>query len=207
MCGRIIYQTINLFTYFSTSHFTKKRSGWFISSWIFLNWETENNFSKLVLWAIVSCPTNYNPLGSSPDHRENSKEYISKYEICFMSLSYSNIPNILACNTFFVFLFNLFFYWRIIALRSFVVFCQTSTWISHRYTYTASLLTLPPTSLLYADTEPLFEFPETHSKFPLAIYFTYGNVGFHVTLSIYLSLSSTLPNVILFFFPSRRFGI
>ena len=32
--------------------------------------------------------------------------------------------------------FNLFiFYWRIIALQNFVVFCQTSTWISHRYTY------------------------------------------------------------------------
>ena len=29
--------------------------------------------------------------------------------------------------------FNLFFYWRIIALQNFVVFCQTLTWISHRY--------------------------------------------------------------------------
>ena len=28
-----------------------------------------------------------------------------------------------------------FFYWRIIALQNFVFFCQTSTWISHRYTY------------------------------------------------------------------------
>ena len=28
-----------------------------------------------------------------------------------------------------------FFNWRIIALQNFVVFCQTSTWISHRYTY------------------------------------------------------------------------
>ena len=27
-------------------------------------------------------------------------------------------------------------------------------------------------------------------KFPLAIYFTYGNVSFHVTLSIHLTLSS-----------------
>ena len=33
------------------------------------------------------------------------------------------------------FLFNLFFYWRIIALQNFAVFCQTSTWISHRNTY------------------------------------------------------------------------
>ena len=35
----------------------------------------------------------------------------------------------------------------------------------------------------------LFEFPESHSKFPLAIYFTYGIVNFHVTLSIHLILS------------------
>ena len=33
----------------------------------------------------------------------------------------------------------------------------------------------------------------SHSKFPLAIYFTYGDVGFHVTLSMHLTLSSPLP--------------
>uniref|UniRef100_A0AC11ESZ2 Uncharacterized protein n=1 Tax=Ovis aries TaxID=9940 RepID=A0AC11ESZ2_SHEEP len=43
------------------------------------------------------------------------------------------------------------------------------------------------------DTEPLFEFPEPHSKFPLAVCSTYGNVSFHVTLSIHLTLSSPLP--------------
>ena len=32
-------------------------------------------------------------------------------------------------------LFNLFFYWRIIALQNLVAFCQTSTWISHRCTH------------------------------------------------------------------------
>ena len=47
-----------------------------------------------------------------------------------------------------LFLFCKFiFNWRIIALQNFVVFCQTSTWISHRYTYVPSLLSLPPTSL------------------------------------------------------------
>ena len=40
-----------------------------------------------------------------------------------------------------------FFYWRIITLQNFVVFCQTSTRISHRYTYIPSLLNLPPISL------------------------------------------------------------
>ena len=46
--------------------------------------------------------------------------------------------------------FNLFiFYWRIIALQNFVVFCQTSTRISHRYTHVPSFLNLPlhPTPL------------------------------------------------------------
>ena len=35
-------------------------------------------------------------------------------------------------------------------------------------------------------TELLFEFPESYSKFPLAGYFTYGTVNFHVTVSIHL---------------------
>ena len=92
------------------------------------------------------------------------------------------------------FFFNLFIVnWRIIALQNFVVFCQTSTWNSHRYTCIPSFLKLPPISLptspLQVDTEPLFEFPEPDSKFPLAIYLTYGNVGFHVTLPIHLTLS------------------
>ena len=91
----------------------------------------------------------------------------------------------------------LFFNWRINALQNFAVFCHTSTWISHRYTYVLSLLNLPPISLpippFLVDTEPLFEFPETYSKFPLAVYFTYGNLSFHVTLSIHLTLSSCLP--------------
>ena len=39
--------------------------------------------------------------------------------------------------------FNLRFNWRIIDLQNFVVFCQTSTWISHRYPYIPSLLNLP----------------------------------------------------------------
>ena len=94
-------------------------------------------------------------------------------------------------------LINLFLYWRVIALQNFLVFCQTSTWISHRYTYIPSLFNFRPISLpippLYVDIESLFEFPKTYSKFLLALYFTYGNVSFHVTLSIYLTLSSPFP--------------
>ena len=55
-----------------------------------------------------------------------------------------------AITFFFFFFFRLkkfFFNLRIIALQNFAVFCQTSTWISHRYTYIPSLLNLPPTSL------------------------------------------------------------
>ena len=75
---------------------------------------------------------------------------------------------------FFLNYINLFtFYWRTIVLQDFVVFCQTSTWISHKYTYTPSLLNLPPISLpippLWVDTESLFEFPGPYSKFLLAI--------------------------------------
>ena len=45
--------------------------------------------------------------------------------------------------TFIIFIF----YWRIIALQNFALFCQTSTWISHRYTYIPSFLKLLPISL------------------------------------------------------------
>ena len=37
---------------------------------------------------------------------------------------------ILSPGSFFLFSFDLFLYWRMIALQNFVVFCQTSTWIS-----------------------------------------------------------------------------
>ena len=41
---------------------------------------------------------------------------------------------------YFIFFYYLFvFNWRIIALQNFV-FCQTSTWISHRYTYILSFI-------------------------------------------------------------------
>ena len=77
------------------------------------------------------------------------------------------------------------------------IFCQTSTWISHKYTYVPSFLNLSPISLpiptLSVVTEPLFKFPEPYCKFLLAIYFTYGSVSFRVTFSIHLTLFSLLP--------------
>ena len=57
-------------------------------------------------------------------------------------LSWS-VPKIVCCTNilwkivFFFFLtfckILFIFYWRIIALQCFVVFCQTATWVSHRY--------------------------------------------------------------------------
>ena len=52
-----------------------------------------------------------------------------------------------AADMLFLFKNYLVFNWRIIALQNFVVFCQISTWINHRYTYIPSLLNLPPMSL------------------------------------------------------------
>ena len=48
----------------------------------------------------------------------------------------------------FIFLNIFIFYWRIIALQNFVVFCQTSAWMNHKYTYIPSLLNFSPISLL-----------------------------------------------------------
>ena len=45
----------------------------------------------------------------------------------------------------------------------------------------------PPHPTLQPVTEPLLAFPESHSKFPMAVYFIYGIVNFHVTLSIHLT--------------------
>ena len=47
----------------------------------------------------------------------------------------------------------------------------TGIHISPPFEPPSHLSTIPP---LQDDTELLFEFPEPHSKFPLAIYFTYG---------------------------------
>ena len=90
---------------------------------------------------------------------------------------------------------NLFFF-KNNCFTEFFFFCQASTWISHRYTYNP--LPFEPPSHLPSHPTPLGWytarlFPEPYNKFPLAIYFTYGNVSFHATLSIHLTLSSPRP--------------
>ena len=68
---------------------------------------------------------------------------------------------------FFFLLLYLIFNWMIIALQNFVVFCQTSTRISHRYTHVTHLPRLPPVSLLDSHRARLF--PESHSNVTLAL--------------------------------------
>ena len=64
-------------------------------------------------------------------------------------LSRPQLPHHQLTNDLF-FLINLFFNGRIIALLNFPVFCQTSTWISHRYTYVPpSWTSLPLTDDLW----------------------------------------------------------
>ena len=92
-----------------------------------------------------------------------------------------------------IFFATLFFKWRIFALQNFVVVCHTSTRI------TSQVLPMFPSSQtpfhfhfhppFQIVTEPLLEFPKSYCNFPLAIYFTYGIVNFHVNFSIHLTLS------------------
>ena len=89
---------------------------------------------------------------------------------------------------------SFFFYWRIIALQNFVVFCQTSTWISYRYTYTPSLLNLhlPPHSTPLGWYRAPVWVSWTIRQIPVG-YFKHGNISFHVILSIHLTPSPPLP--------------
>ena len=86
-----------------------------------------------------------------------------------------------------VFYVLLFFNWRIITPQYCDGFCHTSTRINQRYTCVPSLLSAPlhlsPPPYLspqppvpLAITEHWIELPVSYIKFPLAIYFTYGNI-------------------------------
>ena len=46
---------------------------------------------------------------------------------------FADIGFLKSCCILYLYFFNLFLNWRIIALQNFVVFCQTSTWISHQF--------------------------------------------------------------------------
>ena len=88
-----------------------------------------------------------------------------------------------------LFLFN----WRIVALQYCVGFCHTSTWISHMSPPSRTSLPshlIPPLCVV---SESQFEFPESHRKFPVAIYFTYSSVYVSMLPSPFIPLSPSHP--------------
>ena len=56
------------------------------------------------------------------------------------------------------------FYWRIIALQNFVVFCQTSIWISHQFSYSVVSDSLRPHELQHARPPCPSPTPGVHSN-------------------------------------------
>ena len=122
-------------------HGVTKSQTW-LSNWNELNWTELMGVDAMifVFWMLhfkpafsLSSFTFFNRLFS----------YSSFFAIRVVSSAYLRLLIFLMA-IFKVFLLNFFiFYWRIIALQNFVVFCQTSIWISHWYTYVPSLLTLP----------------------------------------------------------------
>ena len=78
-------------------------------------------------------------------------------------------------------LLNYFFLnWRIIALECCVGFCHTTVWISHKYTYTSSLLVFPPITHsippFYITIDCWAGLPVLYSSFLPAFYFTHDGV-------------------------------
>ena len=95
-----------------------------------------------------------------------------------------------------LYLFIVIFNWMVIALQYCVGFCQTSTQTSHRFIYVPSLLNLthlPPRPSSLGGYRALVCVSWVNSKFPLAIYFTYGNVYVAMLLSPYIIPSTSSP--------------
>ena len=89
-------------------------------------------------------------------------------------------------------LYLFIFHWLLIALQYWFDFCLTSAGLNHGGTKGLSLSNpslLPPIPIPLVITEPQFEFPESYSKFPLAIYFTYVSVYASMLLSPFISPS------------------
>ena len=78
--------------------------------------------------------------------REYNRDMYPKESVEERELSPSSHPNSLV---HFHYSHSFFINWRIIALQNFAAFCQTSTWISHRYTYIAVILFTFSHSLLW----------------------------------------------------------
>ena len=77
--------------------------------------------------------------------RRKMHRYFSRYLMGCQSILV--FPDGALCKNGTLKFFNIFiFNWRVIALQCCVDFCNTSTWISHRYTHVPSFLNLPPLS-------------------------------------------------------------
>ena len=116
--------------------------------------------------------------------RECGRQCLILHILSFKPLSSPSLvksPDYLSTFCLFNFFKKIIFYWSIIALQNFVS-CQISTWISHSYTYIPPFWnSLPSPSPSHSSM--LIQSPRLSflSQFPLAIYFTYDNVSFHVT--------------------------
>jgi len=83
-----------------------------------------------------------------------------------------------------IFFFN-FFNWRIMALQYFVVFCHTSTRISHRYTHVPSHPNLPPIS----HPTPVLLPGKSHGQRSLVGYSPWGRQELDMTEQLHFHFS------------------
>ena len=85
--------------------------------------------------------------------------------------------------TYLVLFLKFVFSWRTIALQCCVGFCHTSTWLSYRYTFVPSLLSLPSTSYCIPPISVVTECREINQNFlpilPMSVY---------LLLSIYIQI-------------------
>ena len=89
---------------------------------------------------------------------------LNEAQVLFFLTSFFFFKFICFCVFFFKFFkMYLFFNWRIIASQNFVIFCQTSIWISHRYTYIPSLSHCRKNSVRQSDKQKVDVFREKDS--------------------------------------------
>ena len=139
------------------------------------------------------CPTLFNPLDCGPSgfsiHGILQAKLLEWISIPFFRISPTQGSNLHLwhCRQDSFVFFKFKFYWRIIALQNFTVFCQTPIWISHRYTYVPSLswTSLPPPTPPHASRlshSTKVGFPASYSKFHWLSYAD-GSVCVSVLLS------------------------
>ena len=103
-------------------------------------------FGRMFCWMQNSCLTLFKDFKYVNPVLSGSHGFLKQRSIS-LKISYTWYHFSFAICTVLKLFLYIIFYWRIIALQNFAVFCHTSTWISHRYTYISSLLNLRPTPL------------------------------------------------------------